>query len=133
MFVVAIIAAALALPVTVYFERDANTRLVGLKLARAQLEAQQREIADYHQHLVRFREYADQLDDFVRAARHKLTSFLDDMRHGPDSFFVPTRAQLEMRPTINREEAASRRGNGEMEPDPGGVVLTLEGEFLVRR
>ncbi len=62
----------------------------------------------------------------------ELAAFLDDMRHGSGSFFVPKKVRLKTRPTVNREEAAAL-GNGKSEPDPGGVVLTLVGEFLVRR
>ena len=153
--IVVMVVAALALPVTVYLERNANASLSGLKLAREQLQAQHRQIAGYRDHLLRYREYVEHLETFIDEARRldidlehwdrheveiedmflsydELAPFLDDMRHGRDSFFVPVRAELKTRPTVNREEAAAL-GHGKGDPDPGGVELSLKGEFLVRR
>lgn len=148
------LAAALALPVLVYFALDAGNRHRGLQLKLADLNTEHRALIDLERHVEVFRAHIAVLENFSAAAERAgisparwdthqvsmdkmfvsyadLESFLADMSPARGSYFVPERLVMQTRPTVVPGDVAAAGGRGES--FEGGVDLTLSGRFLVER
>ncbi|MGA8259955.1 MAG: hypothetical protein WB783_07070 [Arenicellales bacterium] len=146
------VAAALALPVLVYFDLDAGSRDRGLELRLASLKRQTAQLPEYAEHVARYQKHLALLASFSKAAKQHgvgpenwdthdvnikdmfvsfsdLKGFIADMGPSHDSYFVPSSLDLKTQPTVTYEDIKAAAGRGKV--SEGGVRLSLTGEFLV--
>jgi len=146
--------ASLALPVLGHMALEADNHTRGLQLRLADLESQHRQLVDYERHVERYRAHLGKLERFSAAAREAgvgpehwdthqvdiddmfvsyfdLEAFIVDVSSNADSFFIPEKLSLEVRPTVTHEDIAADAGT--RTPFEGGVSLSLKGKYLVER
>jgi len=148
-----IIAAAIALPVSVYFALGARADHRGLQTSLLRLQQQQNRLAAFDAQVKNFQNYQATLSGFNKSASEygitaenwdthrvdvkdmflgfdQVENFVADMSPGDNAFFIPEKAKIVARPTVTRAELA---GTNKSEPEPGGITLSLSGTFIVER